>query len=61
MKDWAIDLEYRMKKNGVMWKDVAKHIGWTIPYTSNIVNGFYEPKQAREKVTRAVNEIIENR
>ena len=61
MLDWAIDTENRMKKNGVRWKDVAKHIGWTVQYTSNVVNGAYTPKQAKEKITKAVDELIQNR
>lgn len=61
MLDWAIDLENRMKKNKVRWKDVAEHFGWTAQYTSGIINGNYTPKQAQEKITKAVNELIQNR
>lgn len=60
-EQWTGALVGKMHVNQVRYADVAEKCGWSLPYVSMILNGSRTPYGAREKLERAVDEIIELR
>lgn len=57
MLEWAANLLPKMKMNGIGWKDIAAKLGWSVQYVSAVVHGRENPKEGRNKVEAAVNDL----
>lgn len=61
MDKWKAELLVKMRMNKITQRALAKHLGLTEEYISMVFNGFKTPKNAEERITCAINEIIAER
>lgn len=57
MEDWIAEAVGKMHINKINGIDVAKHMGITAQYFSEIINGKKSPKGVKERVLNAIDEI----
>lgn len=58
VNEWIGEAIGLMHINKIQAKEVAKHIGITPEYFSMIMNGKKKPKNAEQKIMKAISEII---
>lgn len=61
MKKWIATAVGQMHINRITHSDLARHLGCTREYVTMILNGRKEPKDAKQRITQAINEIIKER
>lgn len=58
MEDWIAEAVGKMHINKITGIEVAKRMGVTAQYFSEIINGKKNPKGARERILNAIDEIV---
>lgn len=58
MDEWIADAVGKMHIHRIEHKKLADHIGWNPKYLSVVLNGHKTPKGARERIEKAIDEII---
>lgn len=58
MEQWIADAVGRMHIHKITQTDIANNLGVTREYVSMILRGVKTPKRAKERINRAINEII---
>ena len=58
---WTAVIIGQMHLNCVTAKQLAEEVGWNSKYLSQVLNSRVEPKGAEEKLTAALNRIIERK
>lgn len=58
---WTAEIIGKMHLNGVAAKRLAEELGWNPKYLSQVMNSRVNPKGAEEKVTAALERIIQRR
>lgn len=58
METWIADAVGKMHINKITQKEVASKMGVTEDYVSMILRGVRTPKGARERIEKAIDEII---
>lgn len=61
MENWIAEAVGKMHINHITQKDIAERLGVTNDYISMILLGKKTPKNAEERITNAINEIIAER
>lgn len=61
LAQWMADLFGRMRSNKVKDAELAAEVGWHPKYLSAVLNGHKTPKDAEEKLTAALNRILDRR
>ena len=56
---WTADLVGKMHMHGITAKQLAEKVGWNAKYLSVILNGHRNPKNAEQRLTTALSEILE--
>lgn len=57
MEEWISEAVGKMHINKIKGIDIAKHLGFTAQYISEILNGKKTPKNAKEKILSAIDEL----
>lgn len=60
-EQWTADLIGKMHIHGITSKKLAENVGWNPKYLSAILNGHRKPKNAEQKLTVALDELIANK
>lgn len=60
-EQWTAEIIGQMHLNGITGKTLAAEIGWNPKYLSQVLNGRVTPKSAEEKLTAALDRIIERK
>lgn len=60
-KEWTGNLVGLMHNNNITFSDLADELGVTNRYVSALLNSHKEPSGAEERLTAAVNRIIERK
>lgn len=60
-KKWTGEIVKLLHNNELSQNELAAEIGWTIEYVSLILNGKRDPKNAQEKMQKALNALIERK
>ena len=55
---WTANVIGQMHLNGITGKRLATEIGWNPKYLSQVLNGHETPKGAEEKVSAALERIM---
>lgn len=55
---WTCEIIGKMHMYGISKKQLAQQLGMTPEYTGKVLNGRNTPKNAKNKFTVAVNELI---
>lgn len=58
---WTSDIIGQMHLNCIAFKELAKEVGWHEKYLSAVMNGHRNPKEARGKLTAALDQLIAKR
>lgn len=58
---WTAQIIGQMHLNGVTAKDLANEVGWNPKYLSQVLNSRVTPRNAEEKLSAALNRIIERK
>lgn len=61
MENWIAEAVGKMHINHITQKDIAERLDVTNDYISMILLGKKTPKNAEERITNAINEIIAER
>lgn len=61
LAQWMTDLFGRMRSNKIKDAELAAEVGWHPKYLSAVLNGHKSPKDAEEKLTSALNRILERK
>lgn len=61
MESWIAEAVGKMHINRITQKDIAERLDVTNDYISMILLGKKTPKNAEERITNAINEIIAER
>lgn len=58
---WTATIISQLHLNGITAKELAGELDWNSKYLSQVLNSRVNPKGAEEKVTAALNRIIQRR
>lgn len=58
---WTGGIVGEMHLNGITGKTLAAELGWNAKYLSQILNSPNPPKGAQQKITTALNNIIQRK
>ena len=58
---WTAVIIGQLHLNGITAKELAAEANWHPKYLSRVLNGLVEPKGAEEKLTAALDRIINRR
>lgn len=58
---WTAEIISKMHLNSVTAKELATEAGWNPKYLSRVLNSRVDPKNAEEKLSAALNRIIERK
>lgn len=58
---WTGRIVGELHNNRITMKELAKEVGWNDKYLSQVVNSENPPKGAEQKLTEAMNRLIEKR
>ena len=58
---WTATIIGQMHLNCITSKQLAEELGWNSKYLSQVLNSRVNPKGAEEKLTAALNRIIERK
>ena len=58
---WTATIIGQMHLNNVTSKELAAEVNWHPKYLSQVLNSRVEPKNAEEKLTAALNRVIERK
>ena len=58
---WTGRIVGELHNHRIFSKDLAKELGWHEKYLSQVMNAENPPKTAEEKVTAALNRLIEKK
>ena len=61
LAQWLGDIVGKMHRYGIAHKDLAVAVNWNPKYLSQVLNGHETPKGAEEKLTAALDRIIERK
>ncbi len=61
MDKWKAELLVKMRMNKITQRALAKHMNLTEEYISMIFNGAKNPKNTKDRILQAINEIIEEK
>ena len=56
---WTGRIVGELHNNRITLKELAKEVGWHDKYLSQVINADQPPKGAEQKLTAAVNRLIE--
>ena len=58
---WTATIISQLHLNGITAKELATELGWNPKYLSQVLNSRVNPKGAEEKLTAALQRIIDRR
>lgn len=58
---WTGRIVGELHNNRITMKELAKEVGWHDKYLSQVVNSENPPKGAEQKLTEAMNRLIEKK
>lgn len=58
---WTAVIIGQLHLNGITAKELATEVDWHPKYLSRVLNGVTDPKSAEEKLTAALDRIIQRR
>lgn len=58
---WTGRIVGELHNNKLTLKELAKEVGWNDKYLSQVINAENTPKGAEQKLTEAMNRLIEKR
>ena len=58
---WTGRIVGELHNNRITMKELAKEVGWNDKYLSQVINSENPPKGAEQKLTEAMNRLIEKR
>lgn len=58
---WTATIISKLHLNGITAKELAAEVDWNPKYLSQVLNSRVNPKGAEEKLTAALNRIIQRR
>ena len=58
---WTGRIVGELHNNKLTLKELAKEVGWNDKYLSQVINSENPPKGAEQKLTEAMNRLIEKR
>lgn len=56
---WTGRIVGELHNNRITMKELAKEVGWNDKYLSQVINSENPPKGAEQKLTEAMNRLIE--
>ena len=58
---WTADIIGQLHLNGITAKELAAEVEWNPKYLSRVLNGVVNPNGAKDKLTAALDRIIQRR
>jgi predicted secreted protein len=58
---WTGRIVGELHNNRITLKELAKEVGWNDKYLSQVINSENPPKDAEQKLTEAMNRLIEKK
>lgn len=58
---WTGRIVGELHNNRITLKELAKEVGWHDKYLSQVINAENPPKNAEQKLTEAMNRLIEKK
>ena len=61
LNSWVVELFGKLKQYGIQQNDLAKEMGVSVQWVSDVLNGKREAKNSEAEFNKALKKIIEER